>query len=361
MAVFRECLRRLWGALRRNPADHDLERELRFHLELAEEKLRGRGHSPAEAARLARVHLGGFSQTMEALRDQRGWPWLDDLRADVKIGGRMLRRNPLLTLTATVSIALGIGVNSVLFMYADAYMLRPLPVADADAVVTVRASTMEGRWQGIAYANYRDLRERLSSFEGLIARRRVSSSFARARQDSREMHVGMLVSDNFFDVLGVRAEQGRTFGPDEGVVPGRDPVVVLSHDFWATVLDADDSVVDDVVWLNGIAFTVIGVMEESFTGMGAIRRPAFYVPAVMAESLGGDEDVLESRTVGRFGVYGRLRPGVSRQAAQAEVEAQWAGLQRGYPDANVGSTLAVRTVRQERIQEDPSMAILSPY
>ena len=148
MAVFRECLRRLWGALRRNPADHDLERELRFHLELAEEKLRGRGHSPAEAARLARVHLGGFSQTMEALRDQRGWPWLDDLRADVKIGGRMLRRNPLLTLTATVSIALGIGVNSVLFMYADAYMLRPLPVADADAVVTVRASTMEGPGRG---------------------------------------------------------------------------------------------------------------------------------------------------------------------------------------------------------------------
>ena len=360
MPVVHEYLRRLWGALRRRSTDPDLERELRFHLEQAEEELRGKGHSPAEAARLARVRLGGLPQSMEALRDQRGWPWLEDLRTDVKIGGRMLRRNPLLTLTATVSIALGIGVNSVLFMYADAYMLRPLPVADADAVVTVRASTMEGRWQGIAYANYRDLRERLSSFEGLIARRRVSSSFARARQDSREMHVGMLVSDNFFDVLGVRAEQGRTFGPDEGVVPGRDPVVVLGYDFWATVLDADDTLVDDVVWLNGVAFTVIGVTEESFTGMSAILRPEFYVPAAMAESLGGDEGVLESRTGDTFGVYGRLRPGVSRQAAQAEVEAQWAGLQREYPDANVGSTLAVRTVRQERIQEDPSMAILIP-
>ena len=158
----------------------------------------------------------------------------------------------------------------------------------------------------------------------------------------------------------MRPERGRTFGPDEGVVPGRDPVVVLSHDFWATVLDADDSVVDDVVWLNGVAFTVIGVTEESFTGMGAIRRPAFYVPAVMAESLGDDEDVLESRTVGRFGVYGRLRPGVSQQAAHAEVEAQWAGLQREHPDANVGSTLAVRTVRQERIEGDPSVVILIP-
>ena len=174
------------------------------------------------------------------------------------------------------------------------------------------------------------------------------------------MHVGMLVSDNFFDVLGVRAEQGRTFGPDEGVVPGRDPVVVLGYDFWATVLDADDTLVDDVVWLNGVAFTVIGVTEESFTGMSAILRPEFYVPAAMAESLGGDEDVLESRTVGRFGVYGRLRPGVSQQAAHAEVEAQWAGLQREYPDANVGSALAVRTVRQERIEGDPSVVILIP-
>ena len=360
MTVLREYLRRLWGALRRSPTDPDLERELHFHLEQAEEELRGRGHSPAEAARLARVHLGGFPQVMDALRDQRGWPWLDDLRADVRIGLRMLRRNPLLALTATVSIALGIGVNSVLFMYADAYMLRPLPVADADAVVTVRASTREGRWQGIAYANYMDLRERLSSFEGLIARRRVSYSFARARQDSREMRVGMLVSDNFFDVLGVRSERGRTFGPDEGVVPGRDPVVVLSHDFWATVLDADDSVLDDVVWLNGVAFTVIGVTEESFTGIDAIFRPAFYVPAVMAESLGGDEDVLESRAGGRFEVYGRLRPGVSQQAAQAEVEAQWAGLQRNHPDANADSTLAVWTVRQERIRDDPAVAILIP-
>ncbi len=361
MTVLREYLRRLWGALRRSPTDPDLERELRFHLEQAEEELRGQGHSPAEAARLARVRLGGLPQSMEALRDQRGLPWLDDLRADVRIGLRMLRRNPLLTLTATVSIALGIGVNSVLFMYADAYMLRPLPVADADAVVAVTALTVEGpRRQGIAYANYRDLRERLSSFEGLFARRRVSYSFARARQDSREMRVGMLVSDNFFDVLGVRPKRGRTFGPDEGVVPGRDPVVVLSHDFWATVLDADDTVVDDVVWLNGVAFTVIGVTEESFTGMGAIFRPAFYVPAVMAESLGGDEGLLESRTGRPFLVHGRLRPGVPQQAAHAEVEAQWAGLQREHPDADVGSTLAVRTVRQQRIEGDPSVVILFP-
>ena len=90
MTVLRECWHRLWGAFRRNPADHDLERELRFHLEQAEEELRAKGHSPAEAARLARVRLGGVPQTMEALRDQRGLPWLDDLRIDLRIGLRGL-------------------------------------------------------------------------------------------------------------------------------------------------------------------------------------------------------------------------------------------------------------------------------
>ena len=90
MAMLREWLLRLWGALRRDPTDQDLERELRFHLEHAEEELRAKGHSPGEAARLARVRLGGVPQTMEALRDQRGWPWLDDLRIDLRIGVRGL-------------------------------------------------------------------------------------------------------------------------------------------------------------------------------------------------------------------------------------------------------------------------------
>jgi len=105
MHVLREYLRRLWATLRRSPTDPDLELELRFHLELQEEELRARGHSPAEAARLARAHLGGLPQAMEALRDQHALPFVRSVGQDVRFGLRVLRRNPLLTLTATVSIA----------------------------------------------------------------------------------------------------------------------------------------------------------------------------------------------------------------------------------------------------------------
>ena len=137
MPVLRECLRRLWGALRRNPADRDLERELRFHLEQAEEELRAKGCSPAEAARLARVCLGGLPQAMEALRDQRGWPWLDDLRTDVRIGLRGLARRPGFAATAVLTLSIGIGATAAVATVTNALLFQPLPVPDPDELVVV--------------------------------------------------------------------------------------------------------------------------------------------------------------------------------------------------------------------------------
>ena len=111
MTFLREWWRRLWGVLRGSPTDHDLERELRFHVEQAEEELRRRGHSPAEAARMARIRLGGLLQAMEALRDQRGLPWLDDLRTDVRVGLRGLARRVGFTATAALTLSIGIGAT----------------------------------------------------------------------------------------------------------------------------------------------------------------------------------------------------------------------------------------------------------
>ena len=137
MTVLREWWRRLWGALRRNPADHDLERELRFHLEQAEEELRGQGHSRAEAARLARARLGGVPQTMEALRDQRGLPWLDDLRIDLRIGMRGLARRPGFTATAALALSIGIGATAAVATVANGLLFQPLPVPDPVELVVV--------------------------------------------------------------------------------------------------------------------------------------------------------------------------------------------------------------------------------
>ena len=157
---------------------------------------------------------------------------------DVRFAIRLLLRHPLVTATATVSMALGIGLNSVLFMYLDAYFYRPLPVPDAERVVALSAASADVRDRSLSYPNYRDLRERLQAFDGVVAHRRVSYSFARSRDHAREMRVGMLVSDNFFTALGVTPAAGRLFA-DAEARPGQDAVVVLSYDFWRSTLGGD--------------------------------------------------------------------------------------------------------------------------
>ena len=174
MTVLRECWRRLWGALRRNPTDHDLERELRFHLEQAEEEeeeLRGQGHSRAEAARMARARLGGVPQAMEALRDQRGLPWLDDLRIDLRIGMRGLARHPGFTATAALTLSIGSGATAAVATMSNALLFQPLPVPDPDELVVVaQLDELTAEFpHELSYPEYLDYRERNDVFEGLAA------------------------------------------------------------------------------------------------------------------------------------------------------------------------------------------------
>jgi hypothetical protein len=137
MATFREWVARFLGTLRRGRADADLEQELRLHLELAAEEERGRTSPPENAGRAAVVRFGAIAQTMEALRDQRGVPWLDDLSRDVRHGLCMLCRNPQFTLIALLTLAIGIGATSAVFSVVNSVLLEPLPYPDADQLVAV--------------------------------------------------------------------------------------------------------------------------------------------------------------------------------------------------------------------------------
>src|SRR5438034_6646319 len=320
MATFRVWITRLWRTLHPARNDRDLEQELRIHLDLAAADARRRGAAPASAARAASIESGGMAQAMETLRDQRGLPWLDDLVRDVRHAIRLLQRNPVFAGIAVISLAVGIGANCAIFSLADELILRPLPVRDPGAVLTVSADILDQGFIGVrmSYPNYRDLRDKSRSFDGLVAYELSSVSFARSPQAVREMRLGMLVSDNFFDVLGVQPALGRGFTPEEGQVPGRDAVVVLSYDFWKNALAEDTSILNAVVWMNGIDFHVIGVAPASFTGTEPPVRPAFYVPIMMAHRL---SDALEDRRANREGqsvwVEGLLKPGVELQVAQA--------------------------------------------
>jgi len=274
----------------------------------------------------------------------------------------MLARNPGLTVVATLSVALGIGVNSTMFSFHDAILLRPLPVPEPDAVVTVSVygpedSTSPGL---LSYANYRDLREKSQSFEGLIANEMMPLSFSRSRDTTREMRLGMMVSENFFSALRVQPMIGRGFTAEEGKVPGRDAVVVLGYDFWKNILGADQSILNRVVTINGIDFNVIGIAPESFTGLNQFVRPAFYVPLAMEQRLASvQENPLEDRKARTLEVKGRLKPDKSRESAETEMAAVWKELEQQYPDANRNRTMAVRTELQQRIRMSRANAIIS--
>ncbi len=275
---------------------------------------------------------------------------------------RMLARNPGFTAIAALSLALGIGANSAIFSLADALLLRPLPIRDPGAVVTVMTNTPDNQLSLVSYANYRDLRDNSRSFDGVVAFQLSTWGVATSAKDIAQMRMGVIVSDNFFQVLGIEPTLGRGFRREESQVPGRDAVVVLGHDFWKNQFAGDRTVIGRPIRLNGIDFTVVGVAPERFTGVDQYIRPAMFVPVMMKQRLDASKDnPLEKRSDHGFNVKARLKQGTSMGTAQAELTTIWKGLQQQYPDANRGRNVAVKTEIQARYQQDPYDAILVSF
>jgi macrolide transport system ATP-binding/permease protein len=279
---------------------------------------------------------------------------------DIRYALRMLRQNPGFAATAIVSIALAIGSNTAIFSLADVLVFRPLPVRNASNVVSVRAmapsSAMSALADGgmdISYPDFADIRDKSHSFDGLIAYRMTPAGFAKDDRSQAQLRMGYLVSGNLFQVLGVEPSLGRGFRPEEDQVLGRDPVIVLAHDFWTEEFSRDASIIGRQVRLNGIDFTVVGVAPESFFGITQFVRPAFFVPVMMASRLNTEEDLLGNRRLRNFGVKGRLKPGVTIQAANEEVSTIAKTLEASYPDTNKGFGAAVRTEIQLRLDRAP--------
>ena len=194
MSTLRESVIRLWETLRRTRTDRDLEEELRLHLELAGEDARRRSGPPDPHLRAATIRAVGVAQAMEALRDQRGLPWLQDLVGDLRYGCRMLARNPGFTVVAVLSLAIGIGANTAVFSFADTLLLRPLTVPRPSEVLTV-GSTSPSTIRPILLASYRDdvdVRDRSQSFEGLVAFTHTVVGFASEPDTLPKLTIGML-------------------------------------------------------------------------------------------------------------------------------------------------------------------------
>ena len=272
---------------------------------------------------------------------------------------RLLARNPGFAAIAILSLALGIGANSAIFSLADALLLRPLPVKDSGAVLTVSAVTPEQIQGSLSYPDYRELRDKAQSFDGLVAYQFTTVGLATAPGAQPQMRAGMVTSENLFRVLGVEAETGRTYAADEGAIPGKDAVIVLGHDFWRDQLGADKSVVGHAMRINGVDFTVIGVLPKSFTGMDQYFRPAFYAPASMLQRINDSKtNPLEDRANRAFSIKGRLKGSVDIRTAKAELASLASNLERQFPETNRRRSFVARTELEARLAQPSGDAML---
>ena len=331
MGALRECWHRLVGALRRNPNDHDLESELRFHLERAEEDLRSEGHSAQEAARIARARSGGMVQAMEALRDQRGWPWLDSLRSDVtniRHGIRRYSRRPILAVVAIVVLAIGIGATVGILALVDALLMRPFPGAESSRLVVMFTSEYaSGRPGGNSYPDFLDIRESTSDVFEQVTAATLMPAGVRIGEETRVMFAE-IVEPNYFDTIGLGFVHGRGF---EAVDDG--PVAVISNAMWLSEFGGDPSVLGRAIVINGSPFTIVGVAPAELTSArGVIFRVDVWLPMAFGQLVRPDDAGQETRGRRASAIVGRLRDGVGIDDARAVVEVVARRLHQSYPD-----------------------------
>ena len=346
---------RLKSVFRRGRAEQELDEELQFHLEKKIEEGVAEGLSPEDARLRALRAMGGLDLRKEEVRDARRIHWLTDFLDDVRYAFRSLRRTPGLSAFIVVTIALGIGMTATPFSMLDGLIFRPYPVPRPGDVVTLVSTTRDNAYDSFSYREYLDIRDHTKSYGGVIANAGLQSvGFASRPGETPQVRGGLLVSGNYFRVLGVEPTLGRGFRDDEDRVPGRDAVVVLAPDFWKREFAADPSVVGRTIRLNGADFTVIGVAPESFPGMFIFMRPDFYLPFAMAGRFSTDprKNFFVDRDDREVTVRARLKPGTSLREARNELAVLARSFEREYPKANRDRGASVRTQFEMRTQDN---------
>jgi len=241
---------------------------------------------------------------------------------DLVFSLRTLRRNPLFTTVAVLSLALGIGANTAIFSLLDQVTLRSLPVNDPQRLVVLHktyqapgSSTSDSNESVFSYPMYRDLRDRDPAFSGVIAR--MGAGVTLVRQGSAEQASAEMVSGNFFHVLGVGASLGRVFTSQDDTAPGANPEVILSDAYWRNKCAANPAILNQTITLNGLPMTVVGVAEARFHGVHPGDTPDLYVPLSMQKVVRPTWDALEDRKFRWLTVFARLKPGMAQSQAQA--------------------------------------------
>ena len=340
MRHVRAALRRLVGIFTGARADDDLREELQAHLDMETAENIRRGMPPDEARRQALLASGGLTQAAEAVRDQRGLPWIESIVADIRYALRTLRRSPAFTAVVVITLALGIGANTAIFSVVRGVLLKPLPNRDGDRLLYLRQSADGPGQANISFSvpEVHDLRTGATSLSG-IAEYSPWTLTLQGDNEAIRIDVG-LVTGNYFDVMGLSPVLGRLTRPsDDGA--GVPPVMVLTHDFWRRRFGGDSTIVGQQVKLDGQSVTVIGVLQpapffpDRIDALLNMVVSPHHVSAMM----------VQNRSHRMTEVVARLAPGASVTQARAEVAAVYARMQHDYKDAyNPGSHYRVAVI-----------------
>ena len=254
---------------------------------------------------------------------------MNALLQDLRYALRQLRKSPGFAAVAIITLALGIGANTAIFSLLDQALLRSLPVREADRLVLLKydgsnTGHLDSRTDGkfyFSYPMYRDLRDRNSVFSGVIATDWAQVGVQWHNQP--DLVPAELVSGNYFDVLGVQPAVGRMLVAADDVVPDTNPVVVLSFSYWRRRFGSDPRIVNDTIQINGHPFTIVGVAPPGFHSVVLGDRPDVFVPMMMkAEAIPGTKN-LEDRRSSWLNIVGKLKPGVTREQAEAGIAPLW--------------------------------------
>src|SRR6266571_914238 len=248
---------------------------------------------------------------------------MDTLLQDLRYGLRTLIRNPGFTTVAVLTLALGLGTNTAIFSLTDQILLRSLPVQKPDELVVLRSdgpktgrvSSDSDPANSFSYPMYKQIRDQSDEFAGLLARFPVSLSVAGEGQTERAN--GELVSGNYFDVLGVVPALGRVFNQDDDLVPGANPIVVLSHGYWVRRFGGDTGILNKMLVVSGHSMTVVGVSRAGFTGVQVGQMPDLFIPMMMKAQITPTWDGLKDHRDFWLAIMGRLKPGLSATQAEA--------------------------------------------
>ena len=317
---------RLRSLFRSPQADSELEAEFEDHLQRQIDYNIQAGMAPREARLAALQLMGPISFHQEQCRDWRGTAFVESCARDARYAVQMLRRTPLFSAAAILMLAVGIGANTAVFTFIENILLRPVPARDSQELAFLN-------WGGepnLSYPNYLDLRDGNRVFSGLVAYRYVPVSMSvRAGENYREW--GYEVSGNYFQTLGIQPLLGRFFGPAEDGQPGANPVVVISSRLWRRRFAAASDIVGRQVRINGYPFTVAGVAPPGFGGTELIVSADYWAPLSMVPRIEPGSDWLHSRSAQNLWTIGRLKTGVSRAHAEANLNQIAQELARSYP------------------------------